>query len=184
MTHINEQSNVQSPVAWLGAIAVLFGLLLLASQGNELLKQVVIAPGSIAELGVEAQCRADELEEEELSLQECQLMVSNIQIILASSPDWFRSFQITLSCVGGIAAIFSILSGFSIVGGQKKKSRMWIFSFALLLLIDIAGFIAAVNIGPMLRAQYLWPLMLWFFIHLCLLLAVCNIASAYKSTEN
>ena len=67
---------------------MLFGVLLLASHSNELLKQIVIAPGSIAELGVPADCRADELEEEGLSLLECELMVSNVQIILASSPEY------------------------------------------------------------------------------------------------
>jgi hypothetical protein len=83
-------------VSWLAVMIMLFGLLLLASHSNELLKQTVIGPGGSADLGMAADCRADELEEEQLSLEECQLMVSNVRIILSSSPQWYRSYQLTL----------------------------------------------------------------------------------------
>ncbi len=160
--------------AWLGAVAVLFALLLLASQANEFLKQVVISPGSSAELGSAANCRADELEEEGLSLQECQLMVTNVQITLASSPSWFRSFQIAWSATGIAAAILCLLVSFGFINGNRPNHKLAIASFALLLLLDVVGFFAAVNTGPLLRALTLWPLLLWFFIHLCLLIAVVN----------
>jgi len=158
----------------LGVVAALFALLLFASNGNELLKQTVIAPGSSAEMGAEANCRADELEEEGLSLQECQLMVSSIQITLASSPDWFRPFQMASSTVGMLAAIFSFIVSFGLINGSQSNRNIIRISFSLLLLLDVSGFIAAVNTGPLLRAIYLWPLLLWFFIHLCLLVAVVN----------
>ena len=157
---------------WLGTVAVLFGVLLFASHGNELLKQIVITPGSTAELGVAANCRADELEEEGLSLQECQLMVSSVQIVLASSPEWFRSFQIALSTLGGLGTIFSIVIGIKLVNRRTDVRRLALICFASLLIIDVIGFFAALNTGPLLRAQYLWPLLIWFFIHLCLLLAI------------
>ncbi len=160
---------------WLAVIVMLFGLLLLASHGNELLKQSVLTPGSSADLGVPAHCRADELEEEQLSLEECQLMVSNVRIILASSPLWFRSFQMALSSLGIVATLCSLVTAFGLMGGRGSQLRLMIVSVALLLLIDVAGFIAAVNTGPLLRAQYLWPLLLWICIHLCMLLATIRV---------
>ncbi len=158
--------------SWLAVVIMLFGLLLLASHGNELLKQAVIGPGSSADLGFAADCRADELEEEQLSLEECQLMVSNVRIILSSSPQWFRSYQLMLSSLGIAATLFSLVTAFELINRQSPTLRLAIVSTAMLLLIDLAGFVAALNIGPLLRAQYLWPLLLWISIHLCMLVAV------------
>ena len=156
-------------------------MLLLASHSNELLKQIVIAPGSIAELGVLADCRADELEEEGLSLLECELMVSNVQIILASSPEWFRPLMFLLSVSGILFAALSISVGFSFVN-NKSMNLNWAKScFVALIIIDLGIFIVATNTGPLLRAQYLWSTLLWFFVHLFLLFAVVSISS--KDTE-
>ena len=160
---------------------MLFGVLLLASHSNELLKQIVIAPGSIAELGVPAACRADELKEEGLSLLECELMVSNVQIILASSPEWFRPLMFLLSVSGIRFAALSISVGFSFVN-NKSVNLNWAKScFVALIVIDLGIFIVATNTGPLLRAQYLWSTLLWFFVHLFLLFAVVSISS--KDTE-
>ena len=159
-------------VSWLAVVIMLFGLLSLASHSNELLKQAVIGPGSSADLGFAADCRADELEEEQLSLEECQLMVSNVRIILSSSPQWYRTYQLTLSSLGIAATLFSLVAAFALINRQSPPLRLAIVSVAMLLLIDVAGFVAALNIGPLLRAQYLWPLLLWVSIHLCMLIAV------------
>ena len=135
---------------------MLFGVLLLASHSNELLKQIVIAPVSIAELGVPADCRADELEEEGLSLLECELMVSNVQIILASSPEWFRPLMFLLSVSGILFAALSISVGFSFVN-NKSVNLNWAKScFVALIVIDLGIFIVATNTGPMIRAMYIW----------------------------
>lgn len=168
MTHDRNEAT------WLGAVAILFALLFFATQANELLKQIVIAPGSSAELGVEANCRADELQEEGLSLRECELMVSSVQITLASSPPWYRSFQIVWSAAGTAAAILCFVASFGYMTSNRPKHKLAIVSFALLLLLDIFGFFAAINTGPLLRALTLSPLLLWFFIHLCLLIAGVN----------
>jgi hypothetical protein len=172
---MTESQGADKGTGWLGVIAVLFGLLLLANQGTELLKQAVIVPGSAAEQGIAAACRLDELEEEGLSRQECELLVSSVQITLASSPDWFRPMQLGLSAFGCLAALLSLTVGFNLVNGKRLPNRWGVASFALLLAIDVAGFLAAVNTGPLLRAQYLWPLLLWFFIHLCLLIAMLSL---------
>lgn len=180
---MNQDERITSGNSWLGVVAVLFALLLLANQGNELLKQIVIAPGSAAELGIAADCRADELEEEGLTLQECQLLVSSVQIILASSPTWFRPFQIGLSTLASAAALLSLVVGISLVKKDARLTKLAVATFALLLVLDVAGFIAAMSTGPLLRAQYLWPLLLWFFIHLCLFAAVLNMMMQEKKID-
>lgn len=169
---MNNSEVKTANFSWLAVVIMLFGLLLLASHSNELLKQAVIAPGSSADLGFAADCPADELEEEQLSLEECQLMVSNVRIILSSSPQWYRSYQLVLSSLGMAAALFSLVAAFGLINRQSPGLRLVIVSTALLLIFDVAGFVAAMNTGPLLRAQYLWPLLLWICIHLCMLIAV------------
>ena len=172
---MNQNDKLIMGQTWLGVVVLVFALLLLANQANELLKQIVIAPGSAAEMGMAADCRADELEEEGLSLQECQLMVAAVQSILASSPPWFRPFQIGLSLLVCGAAIASMVAGFGLVNDSPRCIKLAVTSFFLLVLLDVAAFTAALNTGPLLRAQYLWPLLLWFFIHLCLAMAAFNV---------
>lgn len=178
----SSQASVSSH-SGLTIITVLFAILLLAQQGNELLKQLVLIPGSAAELSIPANCRADELEEESLSLQECQLMVSNVQIVLASSPSWFRSFQLGHSTLSSLVAVMSFFAALTYFASPRRTARLLLLSFALLVLLDVFGFIAAMNTGPLLRAQYLWPLTLWFFIHLCLLIASLTIAQPRVTQE-
>ena len=108
---IKEGNNAN--IKWIGVTSVLFGVLLLANHGNEILRQSVIAPGVAIESA--ADCRPDELEEENLSLRECQLMVSNVQIILASSPSWFRSVSICLYLLGFFSALLSLVFGMRFV---------------------------------------------------------------------
>ena len=169
---------------WLGIIAVLFGILLLANHGNELLKQFVLIPGSAAELFLPADCRVDELEEEGLSQQECELMVSNVQIALVSSPQWFRPAMLWLSALGIFFGIFSIVIGIAFVGGRKMNLTMAKFCFAALLTVDLCTFIAVVNTGPLLRAQYLWPTLLWFFIHLTIFAVVMSYSTPIEQENS
>ena len=157
--------------SWLGSLTILFGILLFASHANELMTQVVIAPGTAADTGTVADCRPDELEEEGLSLEECELMVTSVQIRLASQSTWFRSTQIVLTSIGTVAAAFSIMIGIALVGSKSQVVKPAVFIFALLLIIDLTSFIAVSASGPLLRALYLEKLLLWFFLHLSLMLA-------------
>ena len=59
---MNQNDKLITGQTWLGVVAVLFAMLLLANQANELLKQIVIAPGSAAEMGMAADCLADALD--------------------------------------------------------------------------------------------------------------------------
>ena len=159
-------------LSWLALLLMLFGSLAVAIHGTELLKHAVIVPGSSASQGIAADCRADELEEEQLSREECELMVSSVRILLSSSPEWFREFQLALSGTGVAAALLSLVSAFGLMSRSGPRLGMAASSTGLLLLLDVCGFVAALNIGPLLRAQYLYPLLLWSAIHLSMLVAL------------
>ena len=174
---IKEGNNAN--IKWIGVTSVLFGVLLLANHGNEILRQSVIAPGVAIESA--ADCRPDELEEENLSLRECQLMVSNVQIILASSPSWFRSVSICLYLLGFVSALLSLVFGMRFVSSPNSAQRPLRASFVSLVAIDLLIFMAASTTGPLLRSIYLWPNLLWLFIHLALLAAVLSYNS--ESTQ-
>jgi hypothetical protein len=153
---------------FLGIVAVLFGVLLAAAQGNELLTQKVIAPGTAAARDVPADCRADEAAQEGVSAAECELMVAQVRIVLASRPAWFRPFQMGLALAGLLAAFGSIVVGLGLVDDRRWAPSAAAATFGLLLALDVAGFTAALYTGPLLRALYLWNLFLWFAVHLCL----------------
>lgn len=163
-----KTTESQGNINWGGVIVVLFGLLFAASQANEWMSLLVIEPGSAVDRGLSAACRADELEEENISLRECELMVANVEIILASRPEWVRSLLIPTSMAGTLIASLSIFVGLGLAGRKRWAGQVALYCFGLLLLIDLIGFIAMVNTGPLLRARYLWNILLWFFIHLCM----------------
>ncbi|MBM88464.1 MAG: hypothetical protein CMQ41_08825 [Gammaproteobacteria bacterium] len=169
---MSEVRDKKIDIKWIGVVAVLFGILLLANHGNELLKQLVITPLSAAELGIPADCRADELEEENISLLECRLMVANVQITLASSPDWFRPVMLLLASLGSLFAVLSVYVGISLFSHSKTKPLLVKICFGALLSTDLLMFIAASNTGPLLRAHYLSSILLWLFVHATLFSAV------------
>jgi hypothetical protein len=168
---MTEPSHHTTGPAWttcLGIIAVLFGALFTAAQGNELLIQKVIAPGTAAAQNVPVECRKDEAEEEGVSVAECELMVANVRIMIESRPEWFRGVQMGLALAGALVAFGSILVGVALVDDRRWASGAAVAMFATLLALDGAGFAAALYTGPLLRALYLWNILLWFSIHLCM----------------
>jgi hypothetical protein len=159
--------------AWancLGTIAVLFGILFTAAQGNELMIQAVIAPDSAAARNIPADCRKDEAEQERVSLAECELMVANVKIMIASRPSWFRGVQMGLALLGTLVAFGSILVGVALVDYRRWAPGAAVITFATLVALDGVGFMTAFYTGPLLRALYLWNILLWFSIHLCMTL--------------
>jgi hypothetical protein len=157
--------------AWaaaLGSVAVLFGVLLVAAQGNEALAQRIIAPDSVAARNVPADCRQDEAAQEGVSVAECELMVANVRMMIASRPPWFRGVQFGLAIAATAGALASIVVGMALVDYRPWAPRAAVAMFSILLTLDAAGFTAAFYTGPLLRAVYLWNLFLWFSIHLCL----------------
>jgi hypothetical protein len=157
--------------AWttcLGIIAVLFGTLYTAVQGNELLLQAVIAPGTAAVQNVPIECRKDEAEQEGVSVAECELMVANVRIMIESRPGWFRGVQMGLALTGALVAFGSIFVGVALVDVRRWAPGLAVATFATLLVLDGAGLAAALYTGPLLRAIYLPSILLWISIHLCL----------------
>ena len=166
-----QDQQAPAAAAWLGIVAVLFGILLTANHANEWLVQKVISPDSAAARGIESECPEDELEEEGLSAAECRLMVSRIKIMIVSRPAWFRAFQMTAAAAGAVIAFISVFVGIGLVDDRSWAPRAAVLVFAALMVIDLAQFTATVNSGPLLRAAYLWNILLWFFVHLTMTVA-------------
>ena len=153
--------------SWLGIIAVVLGIFLTAAHGNELMKQAVIAQSTPAgDQFPAADCPEDELEEERLSLAECEHMVAKIQGVILYTPGWFPGFQMALASAGITIASLSIVVGAALVNYRTWAPAAAVLTFGALTAIDVIGFMAVVNTGPILREKYLWNLLLWFFIHL------------------
>ena len=179
---IKEGNNVN--IKWIGVTSALFGVLLIANYATEILRQAVILPDFITESGIAADCRPDELVEENLSLKECELMVSNIQIMLASSPPWFRPITICWYIIGLVSAFSSLVFGIRFVNSPKSAQHPLYISLILLVGIDLLIFATTSATGPLLRSIYLWPTLLWFFIHLVLLVAVVSYKAESKREIN
>jgi hypothetical protein len=160
--------NTSGPAwaSWLGIVAVTFGILGTADHGNEWMTQKVITANSAAVQGIPPRCPEDELIEEGISLAECELMTAKVRIMIVSRPNWFRGFQMGLALIGAIISFGAIFVGAALVQYRSWAPRVAVLTFTALLAIDALGFAAAINTGPLLRATYLWHILLWFFIHL------------------
>lgn len=152
--------------SWLGITAVVLGLLLAAAQATELVKQAVMVHAAPASAGAAAACPADELAEEGLSMGECLQLVSNVQNLTVSAPEWFPSWQMALSAAGTVLALLSVIAGVALLDFRAWAPSAAAASFAALTALDAGGFVAVLNTGPILRDLYLWPLLSWFVIHL------------------
>ena len=141
MAQASPNRHTTGPV-WttcLGIIAVLFGTLFTAAQGNELLVQTIIAPGTAAARNIPADCRKDEAEQEGVSLAECELMVANVRIMLESRPQWFRGVQMGLALVGALVAFVSILVGVALVDARRWAPGMAVAIFAAESRFSVVG---------------------------------------------
>ncbi|MBA3564279.1 MAG: hypothetical protein H0W33_09785 [Gammaproteobacteria bacterium] len=162
----NSPSRGPAWASCLGVVAIVFGIFLTATHGNEWMKQAVIAQPASSEQVAEADCPEDELEEEGISLAECEQLVANIETMTVSRPDWFRGFQMGLAALGTVVAFGSVIIGAALTHYRHWAPAAAILTFGALAAIDIVGFIAVVNAGPLLRALYLWNILLWFLIHM------------------
>ncbi len=168
MAEAVREGGAPTWAAALGVVAIVFGMLMAAAQGNELMAQSVIGPDTAAARNIPVDCRADEAEQEGVSLAECELMVANVRIMIASRPAWFRRFGQGLALLGTVAALGSIVIGLALTGSRPWAGDAAVLVFGALLVVDVAGFTAAFYTGPLLRALYLWNTLVWLFIHMCL----------------
>jgi hypothetical protein len=165
----------------LGIVAIVLGVFSTAMYGNELMKQAIITqPVAGGEAIAPADCPADELEEEGLSLAECEQLVAHVRTITVSRPEWFRGFQMGLAALGVLVASGSILVGAALLNGRRWVATAAVLNFGALAAIDVIGFIAVVNTGPLLRDLYLPQLLLWFLIHL--MMTVAAVAGRQEGT--
>lgn len=164
-TNNNQIQAAPFWASWLGVIAIIFGILSTASHGTEVMKQFVIKPDSAAVQGKPLKCPEDELEEEGISMEECELMGTTVKNMIVSRPDWFRHFQILMSIAGTLLAMGSIFIGIALLDYRSWVVTPAILIFGALAGIDIVTFLAVVNTGPLFRAMYLQQILLWFFIH-------------------
>lgn len=153
----------------LGIIAILLGILLAAWQANEWMKLAIVGtpPYTIATMP-EPDCEDDELEEEGLSLEECQQLASAVHDISISSPGWFKSFHMSVSGTGTVLALVSVFVGIALVDYRRWAAAAAIPVFGALAVLDVVSFTGVVNSGPLIRQMYLWSILLWFFIHLAM----------------
>lgn len=161
--------------AWavrLGIVAIVFGLLFTASSANELMKfSIVGAPPFTVETMPEPDCEEDELEEEGLSLLECRQLALTVHDVSISSPGWFVPFHMTVSAVGMIVGLVSVVIGVALVDERPWATTVAAAVFAVLVILDVLSFMAVVNTGPLLRQMYLWDGLLWICVHLTMAVA-------------
>jgi hypothetical protein len=156
----------------LGIVAILLGILLAASQANEWLKLSIVGtpPYTVATMP-EPDCEEDELAEEGLSLAECQQLAYAVHDISISAPGWFKSFHTSVSAVGLVLALISVVVGIALVDYRAWAAAAAVRVFGALAVVDVVAFTAVVNSGPMIRQLYLWNILLWFFLHLAMAIA-------------
>ena len=161
-----EASNWASS---LGVVAILLGILLTAWHANEWMKFAIVGdpPYTIATMP-EPDCEEDELIEEGLTLTECHQLAYVVHDISISSPDWFKSFHMSVSAAGTLLALLSVVVGIALVDYRRWAAAAALWTFGALAALDVVSFIAVINTGPLIRQMYLWSILLWFFIHLAM----------------
>lgn len=174
---INPETGRSAP-AWascLGVVAVVLGILLTAMHANEWMKQGVLAQVTPAsKILPAARCPADELEEEGLSAAECEYMVSRLEGLIQVTPQWFAETQTALASIGTLVGFVSIIMGAALVDFRKWAPHAAMITFGVLLAIDVIGFVAAVNTGPVTREIYLWNAVVWAAVHMMMIVGAVS----------
>lgn len=181
-SYSNSASHGPGWASALGVVAIVLGVFLTGYHGNELMKQAVTVNAMPASGQLPAaDCPPEELEEEGLTLAECEYLVAHVEGIALSTPDWFPSVQMWLALAGTIFAFVSIIVGGALVNYKASAVTAAMLVFAALTLVDVAQFAAVVNTGPLLRDIYLWNILLWFLIHI--MMTVGAIAGRHSEAE-
>jgi len=172
MTQVIDKSESPYWANWLGIMTIVFGILLAAMHGTELTRQHVLEPVSAAVQDIPPRCPEFDLEKDGLSVEYCQAMATHIKSQIVATPIWFRDLQIKLSATGIIIALISIYVGIALIDNRRWAPKAAAVIFSVLILIDITGFLAVYNSGPLLRSIYLWNIFLWLAIHFMMTAAV------------
>jgi cytochrome b561 len=159
-------------MSWIGVAAILLGVLFTAQAGNEWMRQLVldrVTPPSL-ELPA-AECPEDELEEEGISVVECEQLVAEVRSYVVSRPGWFAGAMAWLAAIGTVLAAASVVCGAALANYRIGAARIGAILFAALAVVDAGQFVVAQQAGPILRAIHLPVALLWFAIHLALAMA-------------
>lgn len=174
MVRLTATVNTTEAPGWasrLGVVAILLGILLTAWHANEWLKIAVVGapPFTIATMP-QPDCEEDELEEEGLTLEECRQLAFTVQDISISSPGWFMAFHMAVSVAGTLLALASVFVGIALIDARRWAASIAVFVFGALAVLDVVSFTGVVNSGPLIRQMYLWSILVWFFVHLAMLI--------------
>lgn len=180
MSYENVKTSTPSWASILGVVTIMLGVFLTALHANEVVKQIVITNNMpVSGEMPSADCPEEELEEEGISVAECEYFIDHVKGLALAAPDWFPGIYITLAAMGAILAFISIIIGGALVNYAPWASKAALFVFSGLVSIDLLQFATVVNTGPTLREAYLGNILLWFVLHLSLLIG----AIAGKHTE-
>lgn len=162
-------------VAWasgLGVVVVLLGILLAAWHANEWMKFAIVgAPPFTVESMPEPGCERDELEEEGLTLAECHQLALSVHDISVSAPDGFQTFHMSVSAAGTVFALLSVFVGIALVDYRQWAPAAAMSVLGALAVLDLVAFAGVIEAGPLIRQRYLWSILLWFLIHLTMVVA-------------
>ena len=169
MSNENNKTSLPHWASILGVVAIMLGVFLTAVQGNEAMKQAVVTNNMPAD-GVmpAADCPEEELEEEGITVAECEYLIEHVKGVALAAPDWFPNVQMTLAGMGAVLAFISVIIGGALVNYTPWASKAAIVVFSGLAAVDLLQFAAVVNTGPTLREIYLSGILLWFILHLML----------------
>ena len=150
----------------LGVVAIVLGVFLTAMHGTEWMKQAVIET-HMPESGVmpAADCPEEELEEEGITVGQCEFLVDYVAGFVESAPEGFGDSMKILALIGTILAFISVVIGGALVNYTQWSANAAIAVFAGLALIDILQFSVVVGAGPLIRDFYLWSVLLWLIVH-------------------
>jgi hypothetical protein len=154
----------------LGVVAIVLGVFLTAMHGNEWMKHSVIQSNMPASGEMPAaDCPLGELDEEGITLAQCEFLVDYVAGFVDAAPEGFADSMKMLAFVGMILAFLSVIVGGALVNYTEWSSKAALTIFAGLAIIDLLQFMVVVGAGPLIRDFYLWSVLLWLILHAMLL---------------
>lgn len=173
MQKVHKGNEAGAWSSWTGIIIVVLGVYLTAAHGNELMIHAVLdGEPAIVQNDYFLDCPREDLQRDGITQLMCTQATRNTDTILLSRPDWYRGLQMTLMSVGTLLAFASIFAGVALIEDRTWSHIAAIVVLSGLMSVDLLGFLATVNAGPLLKQLYLWHILLWFFIHALLFIAV------------
>lgn len=96
-------------------MAVVLGLLLAAEYASMASYHYAIKDQSAAQWAKGWRCPPDELEEENVTLAECEAMAARVGAVITARPVWFRHVQIIVASTGVILALLSVITAIGLL---------------------------------------------------------------------